>query len=139
MKKLWLGGVLICLSFGTSALALPSSGVPSSYVSGEIVRVEKRTAVSPPYAGLDTPTDAPLHSNFYVFDLSVRVNCQTYKTSYESLFNFLPSSYAAGQSLNVRTTKRRLYFFAPDGEEMQLRRIRHQPQHPESCAETSQK
>lgn len=79
MRKSSCLGIFISLSLSTATFFLPRAAASSSYVNGQIVQIEKSVQSSPPYAGVDSPTDSPLRSSFYAFDISVRVKSAVFQ------------------------------------------------------------
>ncbi len=92
---------------------------PSQYLPGTVLSVHKYD-VSSPADALTTPTDAPLSSRSYAYDVTVRVDCKTYVARYETAFNYLPSAFTANQPIRVQLTKHVLYFDLPDDPEVKM-------------------
>jgi hypothetical protein len=83
------------------------------WVQGQVVNVQKRRVQSPEYTmGGSNPSDAPLTSRYYEFEVSVRVGCTTYVGTYQTPFNYLP--FTPDQRIRFRLTKRAMYFDVPD-------------------------
>ena len=82
-------------------------------VQGQIVEVQKRRVQSPQYTvGGSNPSDAPLVSRYYEFQVAIRVGCMTYIGSYDTPFNYAP--FTADQRIAFRLTKHVMYFNVPD-------------------------
>jgi hypothetical protein len=90
------------------------------YQQGTILKVENHKVGFPQYSGGSNPSDAPLQSTFYAYDVSVRVDCETYVGHYESVIDYLPTPLAANQTIRVHITKHFLYFGLPLGGEMKM-------------------
>jgi hypothetical protein len=91
----------------------PSRNV-KEYVQGTVVQVESHQAESPAYTvGGSNPSDAPLSSRYYVYEVSIRVGCETYVGRYATSFHYLPSEFAPAQRLEFRLTKHVMYFEVP--------------------------
>jgi hypothetical protein len=85
----------------------------AGYQRATIISVEKHQVRSPQYTGGDNPSDAPLSSEYYAYDVAVRVTCGTYVGYYESPYDYLPSEFAPNQPIDVRLTKHHIYFDLP--------------------------
>ena len=83
------------------------------WVQGQVVEVQKHRAQSPEYTmGGSNPSDAPLTSRYYEFEVSIRVGCQTFVGTYQTPFNYLP--FTPDQRIQFRLTKHVMYFDVPD-------------------------
>jgi hypothetical protein len=99
----------------TGAMANASSNRGSRYVQGTVVKVQQHRMQSPDYAfGAGNPSDAPLTSRYYGFDVVVRVGCTSYVGHYETAFNYLPSIFTPDGKIEMRLTKRVMYFDLPN-------------------------
>jgi hypothetical protein len=94
------------------------------YQQGTILSVEDHEVRSPEYSGGSNPSDEPLSSAVYVYDIAVQVDCGTYLAHYESPIDYLPSAFAAHQPIAVHVAKHFLYFRLPVAGEMKMA-IRH--------------
>lgn len=89
-------------------------GATTRNVQGTVVEVQKHRLQFPGYTmGGSNPSDAPLTSRYYVFEVSIRVGCETYVGRYQTPFNFLPSLFTPDQRIEVRLTKHVMYFELP--------------------------
>ncbi len=76
--------------------------------------MESHTVESPAFTvGGSNPSDAPLVSRYYLYQVSIRLGCETYVGGYETPFHCLPSAFAADQRLEFRLTKHVMYFEIP--------------------------
>jgi hypothetical protein len=106
------------------ALYAAERGRSSSYVQGTVVRVQKHKVYSPDsMSGGNNPSDAPLTSRFYAYEVSVRVDCKIY-FGHETPFNYLPSAFTPDQSIQVRLTKHVMYFDLPNDQDMRMGIVR---------------
>jgi hypothetical protein len=95
------------------------------YVEGTVVGVESRQVESPVFTvGGSNPSDAPLASRYYVYEVSIRVGCETYVGRYETPFHYLPSAFAPAQRLEFRLTKRVMYFEIPYSDGIRMGIVR---------------
>jgi hypothetical protein len=76
------------------------------YQSATVVSVETHdTPSNSNYAG-SNPSDAPLQSEVYSYDVGIRVGCTVYRTRYDSAFDYLPSVFAPNHPIEVSLRKR---------------------------------
>jgi hypothetical protein len=107
------------------ALYAAEPGHSNPYVQGTVVHVQQRKVYSPDsMIGGSNPSDAPLTSRYYAYEVSVRVDCKTYVGRYETPFNYLPSEFASNQSIQVRLTKHVMYFDLPNNPDMRMGIVR---------------
>lgn len=109
----------LCIAIVVFLTAGAMLGAPSNrsarYVQGTVVDVQEHKMQSPDYTlGGSNPSDAPLTSRYYVFDIAVRVDCTTYVGHYQTAFNYLPSIFTRDQKIEMRLTKRVMYFDLPN-------------------------
>jgi hypothetical protein len=91
------------------------------FVEGTVVRAQQHRVYSnDPMIGGSNPSDAPLTSRYYVYEVSVRINCTTYVGRYETPFNYLPSEFASNQTIQVRLTKHVMYFDLPNNPDLRM-------------------
>jgi len=96
-----------------------------SYVQGIVVDVQKHRVYSPVYTiGGSNPSDAPLTSQYYAYEVSVRADCNTYVGRYETPFNYLPSAFARNQTIRLRLTRHVMYFDLLNDPDMRMGIIR---------------
>jgi hypothetical protein len=115
----------ICL-IGLLAVIVPalnaskSPRLPAAYQPATVLSVQKHEVRSPAYTAGDSPSDAPLQTDYYVYEIALRVNCATYVGRYETQLNYLPSSFVTGHQVDVRVATHLLYFNLPDGQQMKM-------------------
>ena len=103
-------------------------GKPNPFVQGTVVDVQKQKVDSPDTTiGGSNPSDAPLTSRYYAYEVSVRVDCETYVGRYETPFNHLPSAFSPNQPIQVRLTKHVMYFDLPNDPDMRMGIIHRHP------------
>ena len=114
-----LAGVLISSSlYATSAKS--DSSKKSEYQTGTVLRVQRREEGSTSnYVG-DSPSDAPLRSEVYAYDISIRVNCATYVGRWNSAFDYLPSVFSPNRTVQVRVEKHLMYVDVPGEKEFRM-------------------
>jgi hypothetical protein len=89
------------------------------YQQGTVLSVDRQEVSSPSeccYIG----TDGPLQSQYYAYDVSVRIGCENYVGRYETAFDFLSSAFTPNKSISVRLTKHILYFDVPGEREIKM-------------------
>ena len=103
-----------------SALSAKAKEVQSKgFQQGTVVSVERQEVMTPNqccYSGSDTP----LQSQYYAFDVSVRVGCGTYVGRYESYIDYLPSAFSPNKEIPVHLTKHVMYFDVPGERDMKM-------------------
>lgn len=97
----------------------------NQFVQGTVVDVQKHRAESPTYTmGGSNPSDAPLTSRYYTFEVSVRVGCTTYVGRYDAAINYSPFASSSNRAVQVRLTKHVMYFDLPNDPEMRIGIVR---------------
>jgi len=103
-------------------------GKLNPFVQGTVVEIQKHKVYSPETTlGGSNPSDAPLTSQYYAYEVSVRVDCTTYIGRYETPFNYLPSVFSPNQPIQVRLTKHVMYFDLPNDPDMRMGIIHRRP------------
>jgi hypothetical protein len=126
-----------------SILAIVST-VPMPYAVGQFKQHQPGTIVSVQKQDVSTPlvrtgadTDrTPLQSHYYLYNVSVRLNCDVYVGRYESELNDLPSSLAPNNSVPVRLTKHTMYLDFP-GDSVKMRIVQHKVSQEAACDQTA--
>src|ERR1700731_218553 len=107
------------------ALYAAESGHSSPSVQGIVARVQKQRVYSPDSTiGGSNPSDAPLTSHYFAYEVSVRVDCKTYVGRYETPFNYLPSALTPDRPIQVRLTKHVMYFDLPNDPDVRMGIVR---------------
>jgi hypothetical protein len=111
-----LTAVLVGLVFNPAAQAYSAE-----FVRGTVVRVQKHKTQFPEYTvGGSNPSDAPLSTSYYSFEVSIRSACTIYVGRYLTPFNYLPSAFTDDKSVSVRLTKHVMYFELPDHPDLRM-------------------
>ena len=92
---------------------------PAEYQQGTVLSVDRHEVRSPDQCCY-SPTDAPLQTEYYAYEVSVRVGCTTYEGRYETPFDYFPSAFSPGKPIQVRLTKHILYFDVPTEHDMKV-------------------
>jgi hypothetical protein len=88
------------------------------YQTATVVSVESR-AIPSPYVG-GGPSDAPLLSEVYAYDIDIELGGTVYRTSYESALANLPSVLAANHSVEVSLKRHVICVELPGDESVRL-------------------
>jgi len=103
----------------------PAQSSSEEYVQGTVVEVQKHKTQSPEYTmGGSNPSDAPLASRYYTYEVSIRIGCRIYVGRYDTPFDYLPSIFARDQRVELRLTKRVMYFDVPYSAGIRMRIVR---------------
>lgn len=104
--KLFVNGTtrtaLLLAMFATMAFA-KAPAVEGT--QGTIISVQKSSVATPEVTEAGGTTDNPLQTQFYRYDISVRVGDGVYVGRYESAFDTLPDSLAANHTVDARLQK----------------------------------
>jgi len=123
MKHTYIGiAVLVIVPILSAS---PARGPSNPYVQGTVVEVQRQKLYSPDYAiAGSNPSDTPLTSRYYAYEVSVRVDCKTYVGRYETPFNYLPAEFTPTRPIQVHVTKHVLYFDLPTDADMRIPIVR---------------
>jgi hypothetical protein len=103
---------------------------------GTIVSVEKQDVATPPVRTGADPVRTPLQSHYYLYNVSVRLNCNVYVGRYETELDDLPSALSPNNSVPVRLEKRLMYLDFP-GDTVKMRIVRHKVSQQGTCDQTA--
>jgi len=101
--------VLLC-GIAVSTLQASPTPQPKPFEPATIVSVRKQELQEPPYYGGDNPSDAPLQSEIYAYDVAVRTGCGTFVAHYESPYDYLPAAFTANSQMPVQVGKHNIAF-----------------------------
>jgi hypothetical protein len=118
-KHLCIAIFVIVMTAG-ALYAKAKSPQSNAFVQGTVLSVQKEDVQSPQAMGGTNPTDAPLQSTYYAYNVSIHVGCATYVGRYETPFNYFPSAFSPNHSIAVRLTKHVMYFDVPGENEMKM-------------------
>jgi hypothetical protein len=118
-----------------SGVAVPSAtGQSKPSQEGIIVNVNKQDVATPPgRAGAD-PVRAPLQSHYYLYNVSVQLNCDIYVGRYESESDDLPDALSPSNHVPLRITKHVMYLDFP-GDPVKMQIVRHKVSHADACGQ----
>ena len=103
---------------------------------GTIVQVQKQDVADPAVRTGAAATRAPLQSHYYLYNVSVQLNCDVYVGRYETELDDLPSALSANSSVPVRIEKRLMYLDFP-GNTVKMRIVRHKVSQQGTCDQTA--
>jgi hypothetical protein len=129
----------LCVSILTliSAVTVPYATAQSTQSQeGTIISVQKSDVATPPVRAGASPDRTPLQSHYYVYDASVRLNCEVYDARYESELDDLPDSLAANNRVPVRISKNLMYLDFP-GYTVKMRIVHHKISRETTCEQTA--
>ncbi len=108
--------VLLALTCGVLQVgAFASAKQP--YESATVVSVANHENPSV-YVG--NPTDAPLQSEVYSYDIGIALNCAVYTVRYETGLDYLPSVFSPNQTVKVSLEKHVMNVNLPGAREVRL-------------------
>jgi hypothetical protein len=105
----------LCLVVSTLAFNLPADArkTETGYQTATVVSVDKYNS---PSTYIGSPSDAPLQTEEYAYDIGIRLNCDVYVGRYESATDYLPAVFATNHAVDVRMQKHVLYVSLPFGD-----------------------
>ena len=99
---------------------------------GTIVNVQKQDVATPPVRTSADPVRTPLQSHYYLYNVSVRLNCEVYVGRYASELDDLPSALSPNNSVPIRVQKHVMYLDFP-GDTVKMQIVHHQVSHELAC------
>lgn len=107
---------LLVLMFGV-LLTRAFASAKQPYQSATVVSVANHEIPSV-YVG--NPTDAPLQSEIYSYDIGIELNCTVYMVRYDTGLDYLPSVFSPNQTVEVSLEKHVMNVNLPGAREMRL-------------------
>ncbi|GAC1438577.1 MAG: hypothetical protein NVS1B11_01700 [Terriglobales bacterium] len=108
--------------------------VSADYRLGTVLKIERGGGRSHTYSPGTNPTDEPLKSKIYTYEISVRVECGTYVVRYDSAVDYLPPTISANSRTKVRVAKHFLYFNVLGDQELKMPIVRRKTDQKDTCA-----
>ena len=116
MKNRFMLCVLVFGLASASVLAAAKTGdQPATVVSVE--RLDNPS--SSDHAG-SNPSDVPLQSESYSYDIRIRVGSAVYRTRYDSALDYLPAGFATNRPIQVNLMKHVAYVTLPDDRAVRM-------------------
>ncbi|HZQ66899.1 MAG TPA: hypothetical protein VFA68_00155 [Terriglobales bacterium] len=113
MKKMLMVSGLILSALLVYLHAAPKREPKNQYQTATVVSVDKHISDSN-YLG--SPSDAPLQTEDYSYDISIRLQCNIYIGRYESATDYLPSVFSPKHLVDVRLQKHLMYVSLPESD-----------------------
>jgi len=123
---------MVLLLLAVPVLNASHTARSNGFQPATITSVQMQEVTEPPYSGGDNPSDAPLQSQYYAYNVGVKTACATYVTRYESPYDYLPEAFRANHQMPMRVEKRALDFDL-GYREMQMNIIRHKTDKDANC------
>ena len=73
-----------------------------------------------PSVYVGNPTDAPVQSEIYSYDIGIELNCTVYTVRYETGLDYLPSVFSPNQKVEVSLEKHVMNVNLPGAREVRL-------------------
>lgn len=113
-----------------------AAGQAKQAQQGTIVNVQKQNVTSPSVRAGSDADRTPLQDHYYVYNVSVRLNCDVFVGRYESELDDLPSVLSANNSVPVRLQKHMMYLDLP-GDPVKMRIVHHKVSDEATCAQSA--
>ena len=118
-----------------NAVAVPSAtGQSKPSQDGIIVNVNKQDVATPTVRTGASPDRTPLQSHYYLYNVSVQLNCDIYVGRYESESDDLPDALLPNNHVPLRITKHVMYLDFP-GDSVKMQIVRHKVSHADACGQ----
>jgi hypothetical protein len=118
-----------------SAVTVPSAtGQSKPSQEGIIVNVHKQDIATPPVRAGASPDRTPLQSHYYLYNVSVQLNCDVYVGRYESELDDLPSTLSPNNRVPMRVEKHVMYLDFP-GDVVRMQIVHHKVSHAGACGQ----
>src|SRR5437660_3988216 len=131
-----LGLCVSILAIVSAVTVTYAAGQSKQSQQGTIVKVQKLDVADPAVRTGAAATRAPLQSHYYVYNVSVQLNCDLYVGRYESELDDLPSALSANNSVPVRLQKHSMYLdFTRNPLKMQI--VHHKVSTEGACGQTA--
>jgi len=118
-----------------SAVAVPSAdGQAKPSPEGTIVNVNKQDVATPAVRAGANLDHAPLQSHYYLYNVSVQLNCDIYVGSYESESDDLPDTLSPNNHVPIRIAKHVMYLDFP-GAPVKMQIVRHKVSQADTCGQ----
>jgi hypothetical protein len=118
-----------------SAVAVTSAtGQSKPSQEGIIVSVSKQDVATPPVRAGADPVHTPLQSHYYLYNVSVQLNCDIYVSRCESESDDLPDALSPNNHVPIRIAQHVMYLDFP-GESVKMQIVRHKVSHADACGQ----
>jgi hypothetical protein len=125
-----------------SVLAVIATTVPCATAQskesqdGTIINVQKQDVATPPVRTGADPVHTPLQSHYYLYDVSVRLNCKVYVGRYQSELDDVPPALSPQNSVPVRVKGRTMFLDFP-GDTVKMQIVSHKASREGTCGQAA--
>lgn len=120
-----------------SAITVPfATGQSEPSQEGMIVSVQKQEVATPPVRTGADPVRTPLQTHYYLYNVSVQLNCDVYLGRYETEFNNSPAALSPHNRVPVRLMKHSMYLDFP-GDTVKMRIVHHKVSAEGACGQSA--
>ena len=127
MEKVLPLALLLCCG-----MVCPASNTKAGYRTATIVNVVSFDD-EPQMSGYENPTDAPLTTEVYGYDLGIRLDCTVYSLRYQSPIDYLPSVFAPEREVQAFVRKPFMYVAVPGQGDFKLAITGHRKSKDSAC------
>jgi len=121
MKGSFALSLVACIACSPMAMQAKAQSGSSLIQPVTVLSVDSQTEAQPSYmGGGDNPSDAPLRSDVYSYEVAVRSDCATLVTRYQSPFDYFPSAFSPNAQIPAQVKKHEVDFELPSGREMKM-------------------
>jgi hypothetical protein len=125
MKRKLLIAIVLLAGTVPALHAARNRDISNQFVQGTVLKVQRDRVESPDVTiGGSNPSDVPLTSRFYRYEIAIRVVCETYIGRYDSPFNALVLPITPDRPVRVRVGKRVMTFDFPDNPDVRMTIVR---------------
>lgn len=99
---------ILLLLMGSPGLFASNKPTESQSQQAKVLKVERRLVQEPDICCI--PNDKPVQDEYYAYDVSVQVGCNSYDGLYETNLDYFPAVISPGKTVEVRLTKHNMFF-----------------------------
>ena len=133
MKNRLCVSILAIVSAAPIPYAVGQSKQPQQ---GTIVSVQEQDVSTPLVRTGADPARTPLQSHYYLYNVSVQLNCKVYVGRYQSELDDLPSALSPNNSVPVRLKRHVMYLDFP-GDTVKMQIVHHEVSHEGACEQAA--
>lgn len=125
MKRILAVSMVACVACSPIAMHADSQSDSIPIQPVRVVSVNSQTEAHPSYTGGgDNPSDAPLGSEVFSYEVAVHSDCATLVTRYQSPYDYFPSAFIPEAQIPAHVRKHEVDFELPSGREMKMPIVR---------------
>jgi hypothetical protein len=130
-------GLCVSILAAVSAVTVPcAAGQSEQSEEGTVVSVQKQNVATPSARTGADPARTPLQSHYYLYNVSVQLNCKVYVGRYQSELDDLPSALSPNNSVPVRLKRHVMYLDFP-GDTVKMQIVHHEVSHEGACEQAA--